>query len=416
MDLDGPVRVIAATRPRSAITRRDVLRLGGAVGVLGALAACGADPSSTSTPSSSTTTPVPTVTLDDAARATLDGIATSVFTRSGLAGMAAAVWIGDQTWQSTRGVADLTTQAPYRAADHVRIASITKSFTGTAILQMVDAGRLQLTDVLERYVPGIAYGDTITVKQLLGMQSGVYDFTGNAEFLTSFNADPTMAWSTDQTVALIKANQPAFAPGGQLQYCDSNFVLLGMILEKVGGQTVDRVITDQVITRLDLPGTSYPTDAAMPDPHPTAYFPGGDTTDGSKPFDNAAHPPRVADEVNPVVSGGAGAMISTLSDLRVWGRELASGSLLTPQTQALRLQSTRFPDAQINVGYGLGCEVFNDFVGHNGAIIGYSTVVMSNPKADVTIAAVANESTNFSTPTSDFAYGVIKELYPDQWK
>lgn len=392
------------------------MQLGGAAGVMGLLAACGGGTGSSPTTSTPTSASVPLVPLDDANRATLDGIANSVYTRSGLAGMAAAVWIGDQVWQSTYGVGDLTTQAAYPADGYVRIASITKSFTGTAVLQLVDEGALKLTDVLESFVPGIAYGDTITIAQLLGMKSGIYDFTGNAQFLEEFNANPTMAWSPDQTVEIIKANQPAFAPGGQLQYCDSNFFLLGMILEKVGGKTTSEVITERVISRLGLTDTSYPTDAAMPEPHPTAYFPGGDTSDGSKSFDNTANPPRVADEVNPAVSGAAGAMISTLADLRAWGRELAGGSLLKPETQALRLQYTRFPDAQINVGYGLGCEVFNDFVGHNGAIIGYSTVVMSNPKADVTIAAVANESTNFSTPTSDFVYGVIKQLYPDQWK
>lgn len=411
-----PAWVSPFARSTTAVTRRQILRLGGAAGVLGALSACGSTGSTTTTSSTTSASVTPSVVLDDATKATLDGIGSSVFGKSGLAGMAAAVWIGDQSWQSTYGVADLTTKAPYPADGYVRIASITKSFTGTAILRMVDSGRLKLTDVLETYVPGIAYGDTITIEQLLGMKSGVYDFTGNPDFLAEFNANPTMAWSDQQTIDIIKANQPAFAPGGQLQYCDSNFVLLGMILAKVGGQSTGAVITDEVIKRLDLPGTSYPTDAAMPTPHPTAYFPGGDTSGDGKAFDNAANPPRVADEVNPVVSGGAGAMISTLADLRVWGEALAGGTLLTPETQALRIQSTRFAGVQLNVGYGLGCEVFNDFVGHNGAIIGYSTVVMSDPKAGVTIAAVANESTNFSTPTSDFAYGVIKDLYPDQWK
>ena len=108
-------------------------------------------------------------------------------------------------------------------------------------------------------------------------------------------------------------------------------------------------------------------------------------------------------------------MISTLDDLRTWGSEIAEGSLLQPQTQALRLQAKQFPGQQISIGYGLGCEVLNEFVGHNGAILGFSSVVMRRPQVDVTIAAVANESTNFPTPTSNFSYAVIKELYPDQW-
>ncbi|WP_420118772.1 serine hydrolase domain-containing protein [Micromonospora sp.] len=437
MDLAQPdqrtLLAAAVTCSRTAYSRRQVLRLGGAAGALGLLAACGGGSGSTGSTTSGASSPAASpaassassavassaaigpVSLDDVTRASLDKIGGSVFTSSGLTGMAAAVWIGDDVWQTTYGVSDLDSKAPYRAEDYVRIASITKSFTATAVLQMVDAGSLALDDVLESYVPGIANGSQITIQQLLGMQSGIYDFTSNAQFLADFDADPTMAWSEEQTVALIKANQPSFAPGAQLQYCDSNYVLLGMILEKTGGKSAGEVITEQVVKKVGLTGTSYPTDATMPDPHPTAYRPGGDTSDGSKPFDNAANPPKVVNEVNPAVASTAGAMISTLADLKVWGAELAGGSLLKPETQALRLQYTRFPNVPVNLGYGLGCERLNDFTGHNGAILGYSTVVMRDPNADVTIAAVANESTNFSTPTSNFAYGVIKTLYPSQW-
>lgn len=120
--------------------------------------------------------------------------------------------------------------------------------------------------------------------------------------------------------------------------------------------------------------------------------------------------------MNPNFPSTAGAMISTLDDLKVWGNEIATGSLLDPATQVRRLDSKPFPGQKINVGYGLGCETLNEFVGHNGAILGFSSVVMCRPpQVDVTIAAVANESTNFTTPTSTFSYGVIKELYPDQF-
>jgi len=151
----------------------------------------------------------------------------------------------------------------------------------------------------------------------------------------------------------------------------------------------------------------------IPDPHPTGYVP--PVTDPNAPFDNAAAPPKIVTDLNPAVPATAGAMISTLDDLRVWGEELASGSLLTPATQAARLQYQPFPGQQINIGYGLGCERLNEFIGHNGAVLGFSTVVMRRPQVDVTIAAVANESTNFTTPTSSFAYAVIKALYPDQF-
>ena len=353
--------------------------------------------------------------LDAATSTVLDKIFDAQFTATGIAGMAAGVWIGGAAWNRTAGFADLSTKTAYRAHDHVRIASITKSFTATATLQLVDAGKLALDDTLEKFVPGIANGTRITVRDLLGMTSGIFDFTSDKAAVSAFDANPTMPWSYAKTVAVIKSHAPLAAPGTTVSYCDSNYVLLGMIIETVTGMPVADVITEQIIDRLGLRFTSYPTTTAIAAPHPVGYLPGGDYSDPNKAFDNVARPPSVTTNVNPAFPATAGAMISSLNDLRVWGIEIAAGTLLKPATQALRLASKRFPGQKFNFQYGLGCEVLNDFMGHNGAIVGFSSVVLRDPKKDVTIAAVGNEGSNFSIATSLFAYAVIKDVFPDQW-
>jgi len=113
-----------------------------------------------------------------------------------------------------------------------------------------------------------------------------------------------------------------FAPGAELSYCDSNYVLLGMVIEKVTGTPAGEVITSSAIDKLALPQTSYPMSTAIPDPHPTGCVP--PVTDPNAKFDNAAQPPAVVTELNPAVPATAGAMISSLDDLRVWGGEPAS--------------------------------------------------------------------------------------------
>jgi len=353
------------------------------------------------------------VVLDDSTDQVLNTLFDKLFASTGVAGMAAGVWIGADSWLRSAGYADLATKAPFRPSDHVRIASITKSYTAAAVLQLVDQGAIALADTLESFVPGVANGGQITVQNLLGMTSGIYDFTSDDAFLAAFAADPTMPWSDAKTLEIIARHDPLFAPGAELSYCDSNYVLLGMVVEKVTGKPAGEIITSAVIDKLALPQTSYPTTTAIPDPHPTGHVP--PVTDPNAQFDNAAQPPAVVTELNPAVGATAGAMISTLEDLRVWGGELASGTLLSPATQAARLDSRPFPGQKINIGYGLRCETLNEFVGHDGAILGFSTVVMRRPQVDVTIAAVANESTNFTTPTSSFSFGVIKALYPDQF-
>jgi D-alanyl-D-alanine carboxypeptidase len=412
------------------LTRRQAFGVGGALGLGAFLAGCsgggqsGAASTSTSPSASSSAAAISStspqsaasgtaVVLDDSTDQVLNTLFDKLFASTGVAGMAAGVWIGADSWLRSAGYADLATKAPFRPSDHVRIASITKSYTATAVLQLVDQGAIALADTLESFVPGAANGGQITVRNLLGMTSGIYDFTSDDAFLAAFAADPTMPWSDAKTLEIIARHDPLFAPGAELSYCDSNYVLLGIVVEKVTGKPAGEIITSAVIDKLALPQTSYPTTTAIPDPHPTGYVP--PVTDPNASFDNAAQPPAVVTELNPAVGATAGAMISTLDDLRVWGGELASGTLLSPATQAARLDSRPFPGQKINIGYGLGCETLNEFVGHNGAILGFSTVVMRRPQVDVTIAAVANESTNFTTPTSSFSFGVIKALYPDQF-
>ena len=185
-----------------------------------------------------------------------------------------------------------------------------------------------------------------------------------------------------------------------------------MVLAKVTGRTAGEVITSEVIQPLGLRATSYPTTAAVPTPHPQAYVPDVAAPDAA--FDNKAKPPKLVNDVNPAVASTAGAMLSTLADLQTWGTELAKGTLLTPATQALRLRTNRFTGVTLNFGYGLGITNLGEFLGHDGAIFGYSSVVFTRPQTDTQMVFVANESTNSTTPTLTVVLNIVKALYPDQ--
>lgn len=411
--------------PRT-VTRREALLLGGAGVASLALAACSSDSTTgtsgttagttagtSGTTAGSTAGTTGVVTMDDALRAQLDAVLAEGVAGTGVPGAAAGVWIAGEPWRGTAGVADLTTGDPYPADAFARIASITKTFTGTAVLLRVDAGDLALDDVLETYIPGIANGTEITIEQMLGMRSGIFDFTSDQAFLAEFDADPTMAWTPEQTIEIIKANPPAFAPGTAVQYCDSNYVLLGLIVEQLTGTTLGEAISTGILEPLGMSGTSYPTTAAMPEPHPTAYLPDLSAADPEHPlpFDNAAHPPTVVNEVNPAVSAGAGAMISTVEDLDVWARELGTGTLLAAETQRKRLASELMTGQSV-AGYGLGLLTIGELVGHNGAIIGYSAFAMYDPAIDATFVVVSNESTNFTTPATDIGIALARTVRP----
>lgn len=303
----------------------------------------------------------------------------------------------------TYGVANRDTNEPMALDDHVRIASITKSFTATAVLRQVQRGRLKLSDKLNRWVKGIRFGRQITVRQMLAMRSGVYDFTSNAAFGRRFGANPLLRWRPADVVRLIRANKPAFRPGAKTQYADSNYALLGIILQKVTGRSAESVITRDVIRPAGLRETSFPTTPNMPAPFSRGYY-AGDAGDG---------PLRDYTRSNPKVAWTAGAMISTLGDIEKWGRELVRGRLLSPRLQRERLRLGVIPNPGPPVGYGLGILRFGDWLGHDGAIFGYSTVTFYERSSGAQIVAAANLSSNFSTPTLDIFGAIAARLYPE---
>ena len=321
-------------------------------------------------------------------------------------GLNVGIWIpGRGTWVRSFGKADLATGAPMAIGDHVRIASVTKTFTATAILQLVDAGKLSLDDKLARYIDGIPNGERITVRNLLGMTSGIYDFPLDRKFMEEIAKNPLMSFSPDDVIAILRRNQPAFAPGEKVVYCDTNFILLGVILEKASGRAAAEVIEKDILDPLKLDHTSFPDTPAMPDPFAHGYYAGEDAKGPLEDFTRS----------NPNLPWTAGAMISTLEDLRIWAKVLATGSLLSPATQAERLAFQPFTEMK-NASYELGILNFSGFIGHYGMIFGYTTAVFYLPEADATFVLEGNQSTNSSMATTEIFLQFAKYLYPDKFK
>jgi len=373
------------------------------------ISACsGSAPTAPTAPSASTS-PASEVVLDEETRAALTSVLDEGFDASGMPGVAAFVRIGDDVWEAALGVGDLSTGEPFDADAFIRIASNTKTFTATAVLLLVDEGTISLDDPVEQFVPGITNGAEITVRDLLQMSSGIWEFTSDAELMDRWSADLMMPWDAAQTVELLKGKPAQFAPGEKVVYTDSNYVLLGAILENVTGSDAADAINEMVVEPLGLVDTDFPDadESGIPDPHQQGYRPPGEELGDLGQL-------QPVGEINPEVAWTAGAMTSTLADLVTWADALADGELLSPELQAERLQSRRFDGQTLDFGYGLGVIRINDLVGHDGAIMGYSSVAMRYPQADATFVIIGNASTNSTTPTMDIFLSMIQELYPEQ--
>lgn len=318
-------------------------------------------------------------------------------------GAIAYVSVGDQEWISALGVSDVDTKAPIDPAGHGRIGSITKPIVASAVLVLVDQGKLSLDDPLAKYIPGIANGDRITVRQLLSMSSGVWNYTTDQQLVDTFATAPMTPWTIDQTIDLIRSHPADFAPGEKVAYCDSNFVLLGRIVELVTGQPVSDVVRTLVIEPLGMTGTRMPADDQpdVPDPGIGSYQPVGGQ-------------PAAIPDLNPTFAWTAGAATSTVPDLARFAREVTDGSLLSPELQAQRLATTTFTGIPLDVGYGLGVLNMNDLIGHNGDITGGGGTMLRLPAQDATFVVLVNLSTNGENSSGAITNALIDDLYPGE--
>ena len=358
---------------------------------------------------SATTTGDAAVTLTDETRATLQKLLADGVAAPGMPGAAAYVRMGDKEWTAVAGVRDLATQEPFDPADHVRIASNTKPFVATVVLQLEDEGALSLDDVLETYVPGIPNGDSITIRDLLQMSSGIWDLTSDDALMAQWADDLTMPWTVDESIALMRENPSRFEPGSKVVYTDSNYILLGRIAELVTGTSLAELVQSKILDALGLKETRFPTpdQADLPVPAAQGYRPPGEQLGSLDELISVG-------DINPEVAWGAGNMSSTLGDLAIWADALADGTLLSPELQAERIAARQFDGQTIEFGYGLGIIRLGDFLGHDGAIVGHSSAVFRLPADDATFVIVGNASSNFTTPTMDIFLSMVKELYPDQ--
>ncbi|QDY80673.1 beta-lactamase family protein [Streptomyces qinzhouensis] len=333
--------------------------------------------------------------LDDAVRKVLD--------ETSVPGVTVGLWApGKGSYVRSFGVADKATGAPMDSGLYTRIGSLTKTFTVTALLELVDEGKVGLDDPIGQYVSGVPNGDTITLRRLAGMRSGLFNYSEDPDFFKALTSDPERPFTPRELLGYSFKHPVLFPPGERFDYSNTNLILLGLVVEKAGGAPLGRSVQDKVLDPAGLDRTLFPVGAEFPSPHAHGYT---DQTASGKVED--------ATDWNPSWGWAAGAMISDLEDLRSWARTLATGTLLTPETQAQRLDfaDTGFP----GTGYGLGVFTSNGWIGHNGSLPGYETVAVYLPEAQATMVIVLNTDIvhDGAEPSTLFATAVTEIVSPD---
>jgi D-alanyl-D-alanine carboxypeptidase len=307
----------------------------------------------------------------------------------------------DADWVQASGFADVASGTASTLAGHYSIRSVTKSLTVTLILELVRDQVLSLDDKLAKFVPGIPNGDIITIADLAGMQSGIFDYSKSQAFADAFGDDPARAFTEEELVAFAIPQSPVFAPGEQYDYSNTNTVLLGMIVEKLTGLPLAQAMSLRIVAPLGLGETTYPYTVALPDPHPTPYE-----------VDYKSHALEVFPFINPTSLAGAGAMVSTLDDMLVWARALGTGSLVGAQLHQQRMDRSRpATNGPLYDRYGLGIGLRKGWWGHTGFGVGFTAAAFYDPRTQTSIAVLVNSTPSREAPAElTYAQAIFEAL------
>ncbi|MGW4380428.1 serine hydrolase domain-containing protein [Kitasatospora sp. NPDC004531] len=312
-------------------------------------------------------------------------------TRAGASGAVAEVRDHGRTvWRGTSGVADLATGQPAPVEGEFRAGSVTKTFVATVLLQLVAEQRLGLEDPIERHLPGLVpNGAGITVRQVMNHTAGLFDFLEDPRFAYESEDALRRLLATDRwqtftprdLIAVGVSHDPYFAPGRGWHYSNTDYLVLGELIEQVTGHDWRTEVDRRVLRPLGLRHTFLPgTATAVPGPHSHGYLA---LSDG----------PADITELNPSMAGAAGELISTTDDLARFHAALLGGRLLPP-AQLAEMTTTVAADEQPPTRYGLGLMQLRlscgDVWGHPGGIHGYVTYLFGTRTGTRQLAVSAN--------------------------
>lgn len=296
---------------------------------------------------------------------------------------------GKRPYTFVQGFADLKTHTPRTLTQPFRIASITKTLAATAILVLIDHGILHKGDRIAKWYPQFPHANQITVDDLLRMRSGIPAPNDDEVLAQVYDAPLAPAPSLAEELNSIARLKSHFkAPNTVGVYTDFNYDILAGIVQQVTGKDIGDLITETVITPLKLRDTSYPTGTGLPGGlHGYGWNPSTRRFDDKTLF-------------NPPLAGAAGAVISSVSDLRTFSRALCRGDLLKPETQNERMQGQPLEGADAD--YGEGVALGHGFCGHSGTINGFSSDMYYVAKLDaslvISVSRLDRDNKSQSTP------------------
>jgi D-alanyl-D-alanine carboxypeptidase len=301
--------------------------------------------------------------------AKLDSLLTSLAAHNKLMGSLALSHEGKVVYSRAFGYAQLTPKTPATPATRYRIGSISKMFTTVLILQLVEEKKLALTTKLATFFPQVPQASRITIDQLLSHHSGLHNFTNDPAYAGYMTQPKTQA----EMLAIIAAAKPDFEPGTKGEYSNSNFLLLGYLVEKLTKMPYGQALQKRIAAKVGLNNTYY-----------------GGKIDPSKQealsYEAHAGSWQLSSETDMSIPGGAGALVSTPADLDRFLEALFGGKLLSANSLAtMQTTSDSYGRGMFQVPFGA-----KKGYGHTGGIDGFQSSSAYFPDDKLAIALTSN--------------------------
>lgn len=277
------------------------------------------------------------------------------------------------------GYASLEHGVRITPATKFRIGSITKQFTAAAILRLQEQGKLSVGDRLSRFLPDFPRAEEVTLHHLLTHTSGLHSYTNKPDFLRTV----TVPTTSEELIASFKNDPFDFAPGTKWDYCNSGYLLLGHLVEKVSGQPYGDFLRAQFFEPLGMKDTGVHRNDAILEDEATGYFQEGDVLRKALNWDMSR-------------AGGAGALYSTVGDLARWNEAVFGGRVLGPDSLKAALTpvavagAERLPDEGYGYGWFVGKLRGLEEVQHGGGLQGFISQLSRYPGERLTVVVLAN--------------------------
>ncbi len=334
---------------------------------------------------------------DAAVLAAINGLIDSQMSAGKIPGAIVGIWEdGYETQLIAKGMADASAGRVALVTDRFRIASNTKMFTAMALLILADAKKIGLDDKVSKYINDLPHTGMITIRQLANHTSGYYDYSNDPAFVATAGADMLRKWSPRELMDFIKTKPLDFTPGSSYHYSNTNYVMMGLVIETVTGMSWESYITSKIISPLLMTETECPSGYAISGSHLKGYN-----------FDNGVTGEIVVD---PSWGWAAGGIISTVSDMKKWLDALAGHSLISSAMFAEQLKRVPDPDSGGTMEYGFGVMmIWSQFIGHTGVIPGYNSAAFISLDGQKAVVVVFNNEEGFYG--ADTAFKLTKMLF-----